>query len=161
LLFLAIFTAAAVGLAAISASAISAATTATAKTLLISTKKLPKLGTILVNSQGRTLYMFVPDKHKKVTCVAACAAIWPPVKLAKGAKPVAKGPAKASLLGSDPDPAGGPGRHLCRLAAVHLRRRHETRHCQGTGAQPQRRPLVRARSLRQGDSHEALTRHDQ
>jgi len=108
MLFLAIFTTTAVGLlAAISASAISAATTATAKTVLISTKKLPKLGTILVNSQGRTLYMFVPDKHKKVTCVAACAAIWPPMKLAKGAKPVAKGPAKASLLGSDPDPAGG------------------------------------------------------
>jgi predicted lipoprotein with Yx(FWY)xxD motif len=73
----------------------------------ISTRKLPKLGTVLVNSKGRTLYMFVPDKRKKVTCVRACAAIWPPVKVPKGAKPVASGQAKSSLLGSDRDPTGG------------------------------------------------------
>ena len=73
----------------------------------ISTRKLPKLGTVLVNSKGRTLYMFVPDKRMKVACVRACAAIWPPVKLPKGAKPVASGQAKPSLLGSDRDPTGG------------------------------------------------------
>jgi len=78
-----------------------------AKTVVISTRKLPKLGTVLVNSKGRTLYMFVPDKRKKVTCVKSCAVIWPPVKLPKGAKPIATGQAKPSLLGSDPDPAGG------------------------------------------------------
>ncbi len=75
--------------------------------MVISTRKLPKLGVVLVNSKGRTLYMFVPDKQKKVTCVRACAIIWPPVKLAKGAKPVAAGKARTSLLGSDPDPVGG------------------------------------------------------
>ena len=75
--------------------------------VVISTKTLPKLGTVLVNSKGRTLYMFVPDKRKKVTCVRACAAIWPPVKLPKGAKPVASGQAKSSLLGSDRNPTGG------------------------------------------------------
>ena len=73
----------------------------------VSTKKLPKLGTVLVTSKGRTLYMFVPDKRKKVTCVHACAAIWPPLKLPKGAKPIASGQAKSSLLGSDRDPTGG------------------------------------------------------
>jgi predicted lipoprotein with Yx(FWY)xxD motif len=36
-----------------------------------------------------------------------CAAVWPPVRLPRGAKPVAKGKAKASLLASDRDPAGG------------------------------------------------------
>ena len=51
--------------------------------------------------------MFVPDKQRHVTCIRTCAAIWPPVKLATGAKPVAAGRAKASLLGSDPNPAGG------------------------------------------------------
>jgi predicted lipoprotein with Yx(FWY)xxD motif len=83
------------------------AETSRSTAVVISTRVVPKLGTILVNGAGRTLYMFVPDKHKKVTCVSTCAVIWPPVKLAKGAKPVAKGTAKASLLGSDPDPAGG------------------------------------------------------
>lgn len=73
----------------------------------ISTRKVPKLGTILVDAKGLTLYMFVPDKRKRVTCVHTCAVIWPPVKLAKGGKIRAAGKAKASLLGSDRDPAGG------------------------------------------------------
>ncbi len=84
-----------------------AATISSNKAPTISTKKLPKLGTVLVNGRGRTLYMFVPDKRKKVTCVGSCAAVWPPVKLSNGQKAVASGQAKASLLGSDPDPAGG------------------------------------------------------
>jgi len=78
-----------------------------AKTVVISTRKVPKLGTILVDSKGHTLYMFPPDKRKKVTCVGTCAASWPPVKLPKGAKAVAAGQAKASLLASDPNPEGG------------------------------------------------------
>jgi predicted lipoprotein with Yx(FWY)xxD motif len=78
-----------------------------AKTVVISTKKLPKLGTVLVNSKGLTLYMFVPDRQKKVTCVGSCAAIWPPVKLPSGSRPVAKGQVRARLLGSDPNPSGG------------------------------------------------------
>ena len=85
----------------------SAKTSATIANVRISTRKLPKLGTVLVNSKGRTLYMFVPDKRKKVTCVGSCAAVWPPVKLPKGAKAVAAGKAKAALLGSDRNPAGG------------------------------------------------------
>jgi predicted lipoprotein with Yx(FWY)xxD motif len=78
-----------------------------ARTVVISTRKLPHLGYVLVDSRGRTLYMFVPDKRKKVTCVGACAVLWPPVKLPHGARAVAKGRAKAALLGSDPNPAGG------------------------------------------------------
>jgi predicted lipoprotein with Yx(FWY)xxD motif len=73
----------------------------------ISTRKLPKLSVVLVDSTGRTLYMFVPDKRSKVTCVGTCAAVWPPVKLPAGAKAVAGGQVKQSLLGSDRDPAGG------------------------------------------------------
>ena len=77
------------------------------KAVRISTRKLPKLGTVLVNSKGRTLYMFVPDKRKRVTCKGVCAKVWPPVKLPKGARPVARGKAKRRLLGSDHNPAGG------------------------------------------------------
>lgn len=99
-------TAALLGLTAASATS-GLDASAAGKSVVISTKTLPKLGTVLVDSKGRTLYMFVPDKRKKVTCVKSCAAVWPPVMLAKGAKAVAKGKAKASLLGSDPDPAGG------------------------------------------------------
>ena len=83
------------------------AAAATGSSVVISTKTVPKLGTVLVNSKGITLYVFVPDKQKKVTCVSTCAVVWPPVLLPKGANAVAKGQAQSKLLGSDPDPAGG------------------------------------------------------
>jgi predicted lipoprotein with Yx(FWY)xxD motif len=60
-----------------------------------------------VNAQGRTLYIFMPDKHEKVTCTSSCASLWPPAKLTSGQTATAGGGAKASLLGSDPDPEGG------------------------------------------------------
>jgi predicted lipoprotein with Yx(FWY)xxD motif len=34
---------------------------------------------VLTNSQGRTLYWFVPDTPTKSTCYGTCAAYWPPV----------------------------------------------------------------------------------
>ena len=98
------------GLAALLAAATLAGTaTAThaARRVVISTRKLPKLGLVLVTGSGRTLYMFEPDKRRRVTCVSTCASLWPPLKLAKGAEPLARGNAKASLLGSDRDPEGG------------------------------------------------------
>jgi predicted lipoprotein with Yx(FWY)xxD motif len=67
----------------------------------VQTKALKKLGTVLVNSKGRTLYMFVPDHQKKVTCHGSCAAAWPPLKLKKGQKPTAGGAAKKKFLGMD------------------------------------------------------------
>jgi len=79
----------------------------TAKVVRVSTRRLPKLGTVLVNGKGFTLYMFVRDKRKKVTCVRTCAKIWPPLKLPKGAKLLAERKARQRLLGSDRDPAGG------------------------------------------------------
>lgn len=92
---------------AASTSATGAPHVAARTALVISTRKLPKLGTVLVDGKGRTLYMFVPDKRKKVTCVRTCAAIWPPVKLPKGVRVVARRRARLSLFGSDHDPAGG------------------------------------------------------
>ncbi|MGH2935748.1 MAG: COG4315 family predicted lipoprotein [Gaiellaceae bacterium] len=72
----------------------------------VTTRTIKGLGKVLVNSKGRTLYMFVPDKRKRVTCVSVCARIWPPLKLAAGAKAVGAGGVKAKLLGSDRSPAG-------------------------------------------------------
>lgn len=65
------------------------------------------LGSVLVNSQGLTLYTFVPDARTKVTCVGSCASVWPPLQLASGQTAAAAGTVKASLLGSDPNPGGG------------------------------------------------------
>jgi predicted lipoprotein with Yx(FWY)xxD motif len=95
--------------AASSATAASTTTAAAPATggVKITSAAIPGLGPVLVNAQGRTLYIFVPDKHSKVTCVSACAAIWPPAFVPSGQKPVAAGSVKQSLLASDPDPAGG------------------------------------------------------
>jgi predicted lipoprotein with Yx(FWY)xxD motif len=56
------------------------------------------LGTILINSGGRTLYLFKADVGTKSACSGACATAWPPL-LANG-KPTASGGAKVSLLGT-------------------------------------------------------------
>ena len=49
------------------------------------------LGKILVNSKGRTLYLFQADSGTTSACTDACAAAWPPLtsptpKIGKGAK---------------------------------------------------------------------------
>src|SRR5262245_51581614 len=56
------------------------------------------LGKILVDSKGRTLYLFEKDKSGKSACYAQCAKDWPPL-LTTG-KPTAAPAAKASLLGT-------------------------------------------------------------
>lgn len=78
-----------------------------ASTAGVSTKSLPGVGVVLVNANGRTLYVFTPDAHAKATCTGTCALSWPPAKLSGAAKPTASGQANAALLGSDPDPEGG------------------------------------------------------
>lgn len=73
----------------------------------VKTRKINKLGVVLVNGRGFTLYMFKPDHQRRVTCKGSCAAAWPPLKLKKGQKPTAGGAAKQRLLGSDKNPSGG------------------------------------------------------
>src|SRR5690349_17039739 len=54
------------------------------------------LGAVLVDSNGRTLYLFGADKGSKSACSGACAANWPPL-IARGAATAGTG-AKASLV---------------------------------------------------------------
>ena len=56
-----------------------------------------KLGQILVDKRGRTLYLFARDKRGKSACSGTCAAYWPP--LIASSKPSAVAGAKQSLLG--------------------------------------------------------------
>ena len=64
------------------------------------------LGDVLVDSQGRTLYLFQQDSGTKSTCSGGCATAWPPLR-ASG-KPTAGSGAKASLLGTTPRSDGKP-----------------------------------------------------
>ncbi len=64
------------------------------------------LGKILVDSQGRTLYLFAQDTGKTSTCSGGCATAWPPLR-ASG-KPTVGGGAQASLIGTTPRSDGKP-----------------------------------------------------
>jgi predicted lipoprotein with Yx(FWY)xxD motif len=65
-----------------------------------------RLGTILVDPRGRTLYLFKRDSGTKSACFGACATAWPPLRA--GSKPVAGHGAKASLVGTTGRSDGRP-----------------------------------------------------
>jgi predicted lipoprotein with Yx(FWY)xxD motif len=56
-----------------------------------------KLGRVLVNGHGRSVYLFEKDTRGTSKCYGACATYWPP--LIVSGKPRAGSGAKASLLG--------------------------------------------------------------
>jgi predicted lipoprotein with Yx(FWY)xxD motif len=57
----------------------------------------PKLGKVIVDAEGLTMYDFHKDKGTTSACYGACAEAWPPL-LTEG-KPTAAGGAEASLIG--------------------------------------------------------------
>jgi len=57
-----------------------------------------KLGKVLATSSGRTLYLFMVDKHGRSFCYGQCAGYWPPL-MKKGALRAGAG-VKANLLGT-------------------------------------------------------------
>jgi predicted lipoprotein with Yx(FWY)xxD motif len=64
------------------------------------------LGNILVDSRGRTLYLFKADKGTKSACSGACAVAWPPLRA--GGKLTVGSRAKRSLVGSTARSDGKP-----------------------------------------------------
>jgi predicted lipoprotein with Yx(FWY)xxD motif len=71
-----------------------ASATPTPSPSAVRTGSVPGIGTVLIDSQGRTLYYFLAERGGRVACTGQCAAIWLPV------------PAPASPTTSD---AGLPG----------------------------------------------------
>jgi predicted lipoprotein with Yx(FWY)xxD motif len=66
-------------------------------TVVVTTKKT-SLGTILVTSSGRTLYLDSADKQGHPACTGSCLSIWPPLKASRTMK--ASGSAKTADLGT-------------------------------------------------------------
>ncbi len=52
--------------------------------IAVNTRNDPKLGPILVNGAGRTLYKFDRDTKGVSACTAGCLATWPPLLLPTG-----------------------------------------------------------------------------
>jgi len=65
---------------------------------IVSAAKVGDLGTILVDSEGRTLYDFHKDKGSQSACYGACASAWPPLLTDGNAQ--AQGAADRSMLGT-------------------------------------------------------------
>jgi predicted lipoprotein with Yx(FWY)xxD motif len=66
-----------------------------------------KLGKVLVDARGRTLYLFEADKGPKSACGGACASVWPP--LTSTGRPTAGPGVTASKLGTTKRSDGGMG----------------------------------------------------
>jgi len=54
--------------------------TASGRPATIALESAGSLGKVLVDSRGRTVYLFRKDSRGKSSCAAACAAAWPPVR---------------------------------------------------------------------------------
>ena len=83
--------------------------TATPAAVTISAKSVPGVGTVLVNGQGRTLYMLTSEKGGKITCTDdnGCTKVWPDTELPKGMTAATAGSGiQASLLGTVKDASG-------------------------------------------------------
>jgi predicted lipoprotein with Yx(FWY)xxD motif len=65
---------------------------------VITAASVPKLGRVLVDSKGFTLYDFHKDKGGKPACYGGCAQVWPP--LTTSGEPQAGEGATASKLGT-------------------------------------------------------------
>jgi predicted lipoprotein with Yx(FWY)xxD motif len=90
-----------------SASA-SAPASASSTAATVSVKSVPGVGAVLVNGQGRTLYMLTSEKGGKITCTAAngCTGVWPETTLATGTTATAGSGVQPSLLGTVKDASG-------------------------------------------------------
>ena len=80
--------------------------TASGKPATLGVASNGSLGKVLVDSQGRTLYLFQKDSGTRSACTGACAASWPPLRDSR--KPVAGSGASASMVTTAPRTDGSP-----------------------------------------------------
>jgi predicted lipoprotein with Yx(FWY)xxD motif len=64
------------------------------------------LGNVLIDSQGRTIYLFKKDSGTTSACSGGCAAAWPPVRTS--GKPTVGSGLTASKVGTTPRSDGKP-----------------------------------------------------
>ena len=80
--------------------------TASGRPATIELESAGSLGKVLVDSRGRTLYLFRKDSGGRSSCVAACAAAWPRVRAQS--TPLAGPGLSAAKLTTTARPDGAP-----------------------------------------------------
>lgn len=75
--------------------------------ITLSVRSVPGLGKVIV-TKGWSLYMYPPDRRKKVTCTKKgdCESAWPPLFVGAGHRVIAGPGVRQSLIGSDPGDGG-------------------------------------------------------
>jgi predicted lipoprotein with Yx(FWY)xxD motif len=87
-----------IAVAAASSAAFASDRAAAGTHATVAVRRVGSLGRILVDGQGRTLYLFMKDKGGRSACSGACAKAWPPL-LTSGAPRATRG-AMAAKLGT-------------------------------------------------------------
>ena len=64
--------------------------------MVVSVRKLPGVGTVLVNRSGKTIYSPQQEAHGKILCTGSCLTFWFPVLAGAGAAP----PAPSGAIGT-------------------------------------------------------------
>ncbi len=83
-------------------------TSAHAGSVIIGTKSVPGVGTVLVDSNGLTLYELASENGGTIMCTGSCATSWPPLLLPAGMSSATAGSGvSASKLGTISRPDGG------------------------------------------------------
>ena len=83
--------------------------TSSSSAVSLSTKSVSGVGTVLVDGQGKTLYLLTSEKGGKVTCTAStgCTKFWPEITLPQGTTAATAGTGvQSSLLGRVKDANG-------------------------------------------------------
>jgi predicted lipoprotein with Yx(FWY)xxD motif len=98
----------AAGLSLLVAACVSGALAAPAhqSAALVQVANNPTLGTILVNSQGMTLYTLSTEADGTIHCTGACLTAWPPLLLPAGATAPTIGPGVVGNVGTIARPDG-------------------------------------------------------
>lgn len=87
-------------------AAVVAPKSASGQAATIGTANVASLGNVLVDSQGRTVYLFQKDSGTTSACLGPCASAWPPIR-GNGSPTVGSG-LNASLAGTAPRSDGKP-----------------------------------------------------
>jgi len=70
---------------------------ATGTSSTVSTHDVPNIGTVLVNSDGKTLYFTDQESSGSILCKGACTSIWIPLTVAGGSTPTARAGVSGAL----------------------------------------------------------------
>ena len=88
----------------------------------VKTRKIKGLGVVLIKPNGRTLYVFMKDAHRHVTCTGSCASFWPPLKWKSCGQADGRRRREELAARHGQEPQRRQGRDVQPLAALHLLR---------------------------------------